>query len=293
MKRNARILLTGGTGLLGSALAGHLRQLGADVSAPSHADGDLRDTDFCKKILSGVDHVFHLASFRRNVAYHLKHRDEVIENNLAMTDALSSALLDSKKSIPVTFFSTAILGTYARGQNARSLEMEKIEDGYAAGKLHCEYRWQEVCAQLKSPLLIVRPASAYGPGDNFGADANVIPSLIKKCSEGKYSFTVWGSGKQLRSFLYANDVGPALMELIDGNVTGMQYLCPPERVSIGKLAEMIRDLMKPEMKIVFDASKPEGPSFPPMPLNPLLKNFHWTPLKTGLQKTVDWYHKNV
>lgn len=283
-----KVLLTGGTGLLGKALAGHLRSLGTDVYAPSRFDGNLRDTDFCKTLITDIDHVFHLASFRRNVAYHLKNRDEVLAANIEMTDALGEALLASKKSIPVTFFSTAILGTFRP-----DITPDEIEDGYAAAKLHCEHQWEEICAERRSPLLIIRPASAYGPGDSFGPDANVIPSLIKKCAEGKDSFTVWGSGKQKRCFLYAADMPRALMTLIDGNVTGTQYLCPPDLVTIRQLAENIRDLVKPDAGIVFDASKPEGPSFPPMPVNPLLQDFPWTPLKTGLQKTVDWYRKNV
>lgn len=288
MEKRARILLTGGTGLLGRAVADYLRSLGADVQAPSREEGDLRDADYCKKILPGVDHLFHLASFRRNVAYHLQHRDEVIEKNLAMTNALSTALKNESRPIPVTFFSTAILGTLPS-----DVTPEQIEDGYAAGKLHCEHRWREVCTELNSPLLIVRPASAYGPGDNFGPDANVIPSLIKKCAEAKDSFTVWGSGTQMRSFLYAPDVGSALMKLIDAGITGTQYLCPPERVSIGKLAEMIRDIVKPGMKIEFDVSKPEGPSFPMLPLHPAIKNVPWTGLLEGLRATIEWFRENV
>ncbi len=204
-----------------------------------------------------------------------------------MTYALSMALVQAKKSVPVTFFSTAILGTFDP-----AITPETIEDGYAAAKLYCEHRWQDVCAKLNSPLLIIRPASAYGPGDTFGPDANVIPSLIKKCAEGKDSFTVWGSGKQKRCFLYAEDMPKALMTLIDGSVTGTQYLCPPDLVTIKHLAENIRDLVKPDAGIVFDASKPEGPSFPPLPLHPILNGFEWTGLRDGLKKTIEWARRN-
>ncbi|MSR87255.1 NAD-dependent epimerase/dehydratase family protein [Candidatus Peribacteria bacterium] len=293
-----KILLTGGSGLIGTSIAEHLRSRGVEVLAPSHADGDLRNPDFCKKIIVGVDRVFHLASFRKNVAYHLAHRKEVMEANIGMTDVLSKALLEQGKPIPVTFFSTAILGAYPEnlgagihacqaGKYARSPSIDDIADGYAAAKLRCEQHWREVCAEMKSPLLIVRPSSAYGPGDNFGPEANVIPSLIKKCREGQGSFTVWGSGKQMRSFLYAPDVGPALMTLIEKNVTGVEYLCPPERVSIRQLAEMIRGLVKPEMGIEFDTSQPEGPSFPVLPMHSALKGMPWTPLADGLKATVN------
>lgn len=308
-----RILVTGGNGLLGKALTEHLRTLGADVFAPSSTDGDLRDPDVCKKIVSGIDQLFHLASFRRNVAYHLTHRKEVMEANIGMTEALAGALKSEGRAIPVTFFSTAILGTYCEiseksgnipeksgagilacqaGRYARSqdINIDDIADGYAAAKLRCEERWRETCTELQSPLLMVRPPSAYGPGDNFGPEANVIPSLIKKCMDGKDSLTVWGSGQQIRSFLYAKDVGPALMTLIDGGVTGTQYLCPPERVTIGELAGMIRDLVRPEMTIAFDTSQPEGPSFPDFPPHERLRDFSWTSLSDGLRATVKAHH---
>ncbi len=279
-----KILLTGGTGILGAALGNHLKSLGFNVIASTHADGDLRDREYCRKIMKDVDHLFHLASFRRNVAYHLEHRDEVLAGNTDMTDALGSVLSENKRPIPVTFFSTAILGTMAPSVSALD-----IEDGYAAGKLHCENHWREACAEIGSPLLIVRPASVYGPGDNFGPEANVIPSLIRKCMDAKDALTVWGSGKQMRSFLYAQDIGPALMALIDGGVTGTQYICPPERVSIGKLAEMIRDIARPGLAIEFDTTKPEGPSFPEFPVHAMLKDVGWTGLEEGLRETVGWY----
>lgn len=238
--------------------------------------------------MKDVDHLFHLASFRRNVAYHLEHRDEVLATNTDMTDALGGVLTENGKAVPVTFFSTAILGTIDPTISALD-----IEDGYAAGKLHCENHWREACAETGSPLLIVRPASVYGPGDNFGPEANVIPSLIRKCIDAKDALTVWGSGKQMRSFLYAGDIGPAVMKLIDGNVTGMQYLCPPERVSIGTLAKMIRDIARPGLNIEFDPTKPEGPSFPELPMHAVLKDVGWTRLEEGVRRTVGWFRKTV
>ena len=56
---------------------------------------------------------------------------------------------------------------------------------------------------------------------------------------------------------------------------------------------MIRDLTHPGLPLTFDASKPEGPSLPALPMHSALQDFPWTPLREGLQKTIDWYRKNV
>jgi hypothetical protein len=171
-------------------------------------------------VLEGVDLLFHLASHRRNITYHREHRGEMIAKNMELTEGMIDALR-RHGPVPSVFFSTALVGTVA------DQSIDSISDGYLAAKIECEKLWTAAASGNGFPLLVVRPASAYGPRDRFGTDANMIPSLIVRCSEAEKELSVWGSGKQRRSFVYAPDVAEATIKLLHAKATGVQYICPP------------------------------------------------------------------
>src|SRR3989338_2078433 len=147
------VLVTGGTGFVGSFMVERLLDMGAKVRVPLRAEnyrslssrraeiewleGDLRDTAYCTRLVEGMDYVFHLAGCRRNSEYHRKRAGDVLNENVRMSLALIEGLKEFP-AIPVTFFSTAnvppTLDTVALAQS------EKI-DGYVLGKALCEALW--------------------------------------------------------------------------------------------------------------------------------------------------------
>jgi nucleoside-diphosphate-sugar epimerase len=283
------VVVTGGTGCIGSFLVELLLEKGATVRVPfrngyGHLEhianqiewmqGDLSDPDFCKTLLQGTTHLVHLAAFRQNIDFHTQHRDEVIEKNVQMTTNLIGACAPS---IHVTFFSTALLGTVDNPIDA--------SDGYIAGKAVCEELWQKSALRL----LLLRPVNVYGPRDRFGEGANVIPALMAKAKKEEETLSVWGSGKQERSFLYAPDLAMVAMAFIENGSTGVRYITPPEVLSIADLSVQIVQMVKPGLHIVFDTSHEEGAlSMPSLPLDPLLQDITWTPLSEGLRETFEW-----
>ncbi len=278
------VAVAGGTSILGRHLVDSLTKSGAEVRVISRAVGDLTDHAFCAKFLDGADVLFHLASQRRNVEYHRAHRDDVFAANVGISESLIKAVC-GRKPLPVIFFSTALVSTFPAGTDPAT-----IPDGYLAAKIRCEELWNQ--AELDD-LLIVRPVSAYGPEDHFGADANVIPALLQRCAEAKDELTVWGSGKQRRAFIFAPDVAKATLQLVDSGAKGVQHLCPPDAVTIAELATTIRDLIRPGLPIQFDTSKPEGPDLCDLPVPSALQSFPWTPLSIGLKQTLDWWRKTL
>ena len=297
------VVITGGTGFIGSHLAEFLLQQGATIRIPYRESsewlranskqmdfqpGDITDIDFLKKCLAEADHVFHLASFRRHIAFHLEHATEVIEKNVQMAVALVNALRE--RPTPLTFFSTANIPPDYTIFEA----MQTHVDGYQLGKALCEVLFTSLAHETKQPFLCVRPVSVYGPRDKFAVDANVLPALITKASLAKTELPVWGSGKQKRKFVYVEDVVQATCALLDAGATGIQYLTPPETIAIGDLARKICEHMNPALKLTFDTTKPEGPHQDrPFPTHTTLASFAWTPVDDGLQKTVQWWKTHV
>lgn len=302
LMQGKNVLVTGGTGIVGKRLIEQLCSLGAKIIASKRKEGsgsaslflhpnvtwiegDLQDSSFCEKITDGIHMVFHLASSRKNVAEHRKDPGRFMKENIAMSEALTEAIKYQPNIERMLFMSTANIPPDFSIENLLS---EKEADGYVMGKAASEILWQDLALERGIPLLIPRPVGVYGEDDRFAEDSNAIPSLIFKANIHKNELKLWGDGTQRRSFVVVDDLIAALFRLIENKVTGVQYIAPPEVVSIKELAMMICDIVNPNLPIVCDVSKPTGQkAFPAFPVHPLLHNFPWTPLREGLKKTYE------
>jgi nucleoside-diphosphate-sugar epimerase len=297
--KGRRVLVTGGTGFIGSFIVEELLARGATVRVPLRAqnfralserraeiewlEGDLRDPAYCAELVDGVDYVFHLAASRRNVEYHQKRPSDVINDNVRMSLAILDALKEKEMSVPVMFFSTANIPP---ALDAIAIAQSEKIDGYVLGKALCCTLWLAASRQRKFPLLILRPVGVYGPRDTFNEDGNVIPALMVKTRDANDKLKVWGDGTQTRAFLYVEDLARAVFTLIDNDIQGIQYVTSEDVVTVKELSESIRDLVRPNLPIEYQTDKPVGArTIPVLDMHPLLKAMKWTPLKEGLEKT--------
>jgi GDP-L-fucose synthase len=143
---------------------------------------------------------------------------------------------------------------------------------------------------------MVRPFNAYGPRDDFFHETNhVIPGLITRLHAGESPLTVWGSGKQTRSFLYVTDFARGV--LLAGarvEVTGPINLGGDEEVSIGALAKMVVEVSGIDVPVLFDTSKPEGQPRRSCDTRKAKEQLGFqteVTLRDGLARTIEWYRK--
>jgi nucleoside-diphosphate-sugar epimerase len=296
-----KVLVTGGTGFIGSFLVEALLERGAEVRVPIRSEnyrslsarrsevewvkGDLRDPAYVMTLLEGVDDVFHLASCRRSAEYHRKKASDVLIENVRMSAAFIEAMKELEIKPPVTFFST---GNVPLRFDPLQLSQGEEVDGYVLGKALCEVMWFTASRQRGFPLLIVRPIGVYGPRDTFATDGNIVPALMTETRDADSELVVWGSGEQERAFLYVEDLVAATLALVDAGAQDVQYVSSPHVVSIAELSGMIRDLVRPGLPIRFDASKDVKERVEAAaPLHASLQGFSWMPLDEGLRRTYE------
>lgn len=298
-----KVLVTGGTGFIGSFLVEWLLDRGASVRVPLRAqnyralssrradvdwlEGDLRDPAYCTQLVTGVNHVFHLAGSRRNTEFHQKKPSDVANDNVRMSIALIDAIREVGAPIPTTFLSTANVPPAI--DTVELSQREKV-DGYVLGKALCETLWLTAAHQRAFPLLVVRAVGAYGPRDTFSEDANLIPALMLQARDKKDAMTVWGDGSQERAFLYVEDLVRVMTKFVEEKITGIQYVTTDDVVTVKELAERIRDTVRPGFPIQYNPQKDVAQRAKPhLPVHDLVRDFAWTPLEEGLQRTNTWW----
>lgn len=174
--------------------------------------------------------------------------------------------------------------------------LEPTNDAYAIAKISGLLSCQAYRRQYGCHFISAMPTNLYGPGDNFHLqDAHVLPALLRKFHTAKLAgesqVTVWGSGQPRREFLHADDLADAcvfLMEHYDQSQT--INVGTGQDVSIAELADLVRSVVYPEAKIVFDRSKPDGTPRKLLDVSRLhaLGWHHRIDLETGIQQTYQW-----
>ncbi len=175
--------------------------------------------------------------------------------------------------------------------------LEPTNEFYAVAKIAGIKLCQAYRRQYGRNFISAMPTNLYGPNDNFDLNSShVLPALMRKFHDAKLSgatdVSVWGSGRPRREFLHVDDLASAcvfLMQHYDGEAhinvgTG-------EDLSIRELAEMVRDVVYPQARIVFDASRPDGPPRKLLDVS-RLRELGWTPklsLRTGIESTYRWF----
>lgn len=313
MYKGKKVLVTGGTGMVGQQLVRLLMARGADVRVasldhPSYApcelefvQGNLMDWDFCRQITKGVDYVFHLAGIKGSVSIGKSRAASFFVPHLLMNTLMMEA---ARQEEVERFLYTSSIAVY---HPADVLLEDRAWDGsphptdsYAAwakrmGELQAqaykeEYAWDRVA--------IVRPANVYGPFDNFDpATAMVIPALISRVAAGENPLVVWGDGSAVRDFIFSKDCAEGMLLALERAANCVPINLGSGRgVTIREVVETIIGCFDEPPQVVWDTTKPSGQSSRLMDITRAKKILSFTPrtsIQQGIKETVQWYRANA
>jgi GDP-L-fucose synthase len=301
-----KVLVTGGTGLIGREVSRLLLELGAEVRVVSLDKvkldpkidliyGNLTNLDFCIEQTKDIDYVFHLAGVKGSIEVtKAKPASFFVPLLMFNTNVLEAARINSVKKLVYT----SSIGAYSGAEvfietENRDGAPQDMFPGWA--KRMAELQIQAYRQQYGLDWAVVRPCNVYGPGDNFDpANAMVIPSLMMRIANGEKPLKVWGDGSAIRDFAYSTDVAI-------GTIQALYYGTRGDFVNLGSgLGYSIRELVETMREFIdfefeFDISKPTG--FPKRVMD-ISRAREWinfnpkTSLRVGLENTWKWFLEN-
>jgi UDP-glucose 4-epimerase len=270
-----KVLITGGAGFIGSALANHLVRLGHrvrvldDLSAgdPSTLDsgiaftrGDVRDIPKLWTLLRDVECVFHLAA-RVSVSESILYPVEYNEVNVGGTVSLMTAARDAGVRRVVLASSGTVYGEQEE-QPVKETSMVRPPNPYGVTKIASEYYCSAIGALYDIEVAMLRIFNAYGPGQAVPpSHPPVIPHFVRQAlTDG--TVVIFGSGKQTRDFIYISDVVDALTTAgLTDSVNGLIInVGTGQEVSIDDLLRKIENLLGRKVSSLHNPSQSGGVS---------------------------------
>lgn len=302
MFEKSKVLVTGSTGMLGSSVLRLLKEEGyTNLLHPSRKELDLRETDDVNSYFekNRPEYVFLIAAKVGGIYANMTYRADFIFDNLMMQLNVINACKEFNVK-KILFVSSGCI--YPKNANNPILEtdmltglLEPSNEHYSIAKIAGIKTCEAFQMQHGLNYAVVIPNNIYGPGDNYHPEnSHVMASLIKKFHQAKMENTdveIWGSGNQIREFVYVDDVASSCILLMKSDHNGL-YNCSSEfEISIKDLANTISSLFEFGGKIRYNTNKPEG-HFRKGFSCEKLKKLGWEPkveLKEGILKAYDWY----
>lgn len=218
-----RVLITGGAGFLGAALANQLANQQHEVrvlddlssgerealsSAVHFTRGDVNDIPKLWTLLQDVDCVYHLAA-RVSVAQSILYPRDYNQVNVGGTVSLMEAIRDAGVKRVVLASSGAVYGAQ-EVQPVTEETLPKPDSPYAVSKLAAEQYVFTIGQLWGIETVALRIFNAYGPGQHLPVShAPVVPKFLQQAVSGG-SVVLYGNGAQTRDFVYVDDVVAAL-----------------------------------------------------------------------------------
>lgn len=305
---NKKVLVTGGTGFLGSQITKRISPLASLVATPHRSEVDFTNQAKTQLYLMSnkFDIIIHCAAFYGGMAIHEKYPGRIYYENLIMgANLIEGARLGSVSKFVIISSDCAYPGYLDKEvlseddlwngpphETALDYGVVKRVMSVHSWAYHKEYG-------LNSIFLI--PTNMYGPNDNFDfGSSHVVGALIRRFVEAKDSgasfVEMWGSGIPTRNFLYVEDAADGIVMATEKyNDVAPMNLTTAEGSTVKELAEIIKDIVGYAGEMRWNTTKPDGQLKKILDVTKMKSILNWEPkysLRQGLEKTITWYIAN-
>lgn len=298
-----KVLVTGATGFLGTALCRRLESDGHAVTRVSRRNCDLsRDTALSQFDGTRFDMIYHLAAWTQAGDFCLKHPGEQwMLNQQINTNTLTWWANSQPQAKMVAMGTSCAYAPDGPLVEDRYLDGRPIDSlfTYAMTKRMLYVGLQSLAQQFGLRYLCLVPSTLYGPGYHTdGRQMHFIFDLIRKILAAKYlgeRVVLWGDGHQARELVYLDDFIEAAVSLAPRVDHELVNIGAGEEHSIRDFARMICEEVGFDFgRIEFDRSRYVGARSKCLDvskLSSLLPGFSRTPLREGLRQTIRWFER--
>lgn len=307
--KDARVLVTGGHGFLGSHLVERLRLLGCrELATPTHAEAELRDRAAMNRFFEGAsyDVVFHLAASVGGIGANKKQPADFFTDNALMGIHILDACARHKVGRLVLLGTICAYPKFAplpfREETLWEGYPEETNAPYGVAKRALLVGADGYRQQYGLKYVGIFPTNLYGPRDDFDLEtSHVIAALIRKCetaiAKKETRISLWGTGTPSRDFLYVDDAVSGLVLAAETpGIEGEIFNLGSEReVSIRQLAQFVMKATGFRGEFSWDPSKPDGQPRRCVSAEKANKAFGFktsVSLEEGIGKTVSWFREN-
>jgi GDP-L-fucose synthase len=307
MNKDSRVLVLGGRGLVGSAIVRELTsQKFQNILAPPRQELDLLNQAKVEQYFESKkpEYVFMAAALVGGILANNNQRADFIYQNLAIQSHVFGASFKSKISKMVFLGSSCIYPKMSpqpmKEEYLLTGPLEVTNEPYAIAKIAGLKTAESFRRQYGCRYLSLMPTNLYGPHDNFDPEnSHVIPGLMHRMAvakkRGDKTFSVWGTGKPKREFLFVEDLAKAsvfAMEKIEPR-DGQDWINvgTGKDISISELVGYLAEIIGYDGKIEYDNSKPDGTPRKLMDVSKIneLGWRHKIEIQDGLKRTWEWY----
>jgi len=318
--KNKTVLVTGGASFIGSHLVDKLVELGGRVKIADNLSsgklenikghiknrrvefhkGDLRDTHFTRKIMKGMDLVFHLAADHGGRGYVDLHQAGPA-SNLFLDGAVFYEAQKAGVEKVVFASSGCVYPNYLQNDPGKELYLSEgmVKIPYDADNM---YGWAKLMAELTLKAYnkeyglkacSLRYFTVYGPR---GVENHAVMAMIGRAFIKEDPFEVWGDGRQIRNWTYVEDI-------VAGTILAAEKVSDASAINLGTI-ERIRVMDAAKEVLRYTGHRAKIALLRDMPVGPLNrvadnslaeKLLNWQPkikFIDGLHRTIDWYFTN-
>ena len=304
MEPSARIFVAGHRGLVGSAVMRHLRAEGYEnILTATREQLDLRDQAAVNYWFRAnrPEYVFLVAGTVGGILANSTRPAEFLYDNMMIHGTVVHAahLYGVKRLLYLG--SSCIYPRQCpqpmKEEYLLSGALESTNEAYALAKIAGIKLCQSYRQQYGCDFIAAMPTNLYGPQDNFDlTSSHVLPALMRKFHDAKVAggneVVIWGTGTPRREFLHVDDLADACLFLM-AHYDAAEHINvgTGEDLSIRELAEMVREIVHPAARLVFDTDKPDGTPRKLLDVSRLhqLGWRHAIELRQGIADTYGWF----